>query len=235
MFKEKLLEDALRLYAGQHVLDRVLREGRQALEFAAHPATAAIMFIDLKGGVPLEPIKLLTPELLHSWLAQFHTLIADTIAEHKGVLDGFTGDAVLAYWDIAPDAEQAALALRCAERMVASVEALSRSQPEFPSVSLIIGLNTGLVRLGNHGTRKRMRHTVMGDVVNFASRLCNRCNEYGLPVLIGQATVRLAPDVAAVSEVDTIRIKGKDHPVTLYTFGSSYVRPKREAMFSPGI
>ncbi|HEY4371710.1 MAG TPA: adenylate/guanylate cyclase domain-containing protein [Burkholderiales bacterium] len=228
MFKEQLLKDALRLYAGQHVLDRVLREGRQALEYTTVRQVMTVMFIDFADIFPAD-FSGLTPDMLRSWRQGHHELVAECVAEHEGIVDTLMGDAVIAHWGMTPQVDHAALALRCAEKLQAEVSAIDAHHQArgLPGRRLMMGIHSGMVDLGNHGTPNRARYTVMGDAVNLASRLANRCNEYRVPALLTDAALALAGNAVATSEVDAIRVKGKDGKVTLHTLGKGYVR--REA------
>jgi adenylate cyclase len=239
MFREKLLQDALRHYAGQHVLDRVLREGRGALEYTAQRQVMTMLFIDVAGIFPDNQTPPFQPGTLRSWLLDYQTLVCRSIEEYHGTVDGFIGDAVMAHWNMLPQVDHAALALRCAEHLVSSIAALSAAQQTkgLPGMRPLIGIHSGQVDLGNHGTRDRMRFTVMGDAVNLAFRLCGRCYQYGVPVLLTDASLALAGNAVATSEVDTIRIKGKDNPIKLYTLGNAYVAPEKSVQgnaASPG-
>jgi adenylate cyclase len=235
MFKEKLLLDALRLYAGQHVLDRVLHQGREALAYTSQRQVMTLMFLDMQGMFPDEALPL-KPESLRPWLLGWHTLISRCIGEFRGTLDSFIGDAVIAHWNMLPQTDHAALALSCAERLVASINDHSAAQVAkgLPGMRRLIGIHSGMVDLGNHGTLERMRYSVMGDTVNLASRLCGRCSQYGVATLLTDSCLVLAGNAVATSAVDTIRVKGNDKPVKIYTLGSAYIPPPKPAWSAAG-
>jgi len=85
-------------------------------------------------------------------------------------------------------------------------------------IKAIVGVDTGQMHLGNFGTPERIKFTVMGDVLNLASQLCVRCNQYDVQVLVGGATLEYAGDAAPPARVvDSIRIKGQEDLTDIFT------------------
>jgi adenylate cyclase len=110
-------------------------------------------------------------------------------------------------------AVQAALAM--AQRLTALNDELRARG--LPKIGLGIGLNTGLVCVGDMGSDIRRSYTVMGDAVNLASRIEALTRHYGVDILAGEATRAAAGDGVAWVEVDRVRVKGKQQGVTLFT------------------
>jgi adenylate cyclase len=135
------------------------------------------------------------------------------------------GDCVMAFWGAPVDMpDHATLAVRAAIEMSEAVRELNRANRGSgrPPIGVGIGLNTGVMSVGDMGSDLRRSYTVMGDAVNLASRIEALTRHYGVSILIGEAT----RDAAAASasgaalgwiEVDRVRVKGKQQSVTLFT------------------
>ena len=179
-----------------------------------------VMFCDMRNFTRVS--ELLSPEDVRGLVNSFFSTMTAAIREHRGTLDKYIGDAIMAFWG-APvaDPAHAANATRAAVEMSLRLAALNTElrARALPEIGLGIGLNTGIVCVGDMGSRMRRSYTVMGDAVNLASRIEGLTRHYGVDLLVGEATRRAAGDAAgwAWVEVDRVRVKGKNRPVTLFT------------------
>jgi len=161
----------------------------------------------------------LDPRALSAFMNEFLTAMSLVIRnEHRGTLDKYVGDQIMAFWG-APvaDAQHARQAVAAGLAMLA---ALPKLNGEFrargwPEVRIGVGINTGPMRVGDMGSRIRRAYTVMGDAVNLASRLEGLTKHYGVDALVGPATRDAAKDVV-YREVDRVRVKGKGEPVAIF-------------------
>jgi adenylate cyclase len=145
------------------------------------------------------------------------TPLANEILAHRGTIDKFMGDAVMAFWN-APltDADHARQACRTALAMQASIVARNATRPETAEpVRLGIGLNTGACVVGNVGSPQRFDYSVLGDVVNTASRLEEMTKTYGVPIIIGEQTAVAASGFALI-EIGAAALRGKDRSEKLF-------------------
>jgi adenylate cyclase len=175
-----------------------------------------VLFTDIRGFTSIA--EGLDPKALAAFLNEFLTAMSLVIRTHRGTLDKYMGDAIMAFWG-APvaDPQHARHALAAAVAMQAE---LARLNPAFrargwPEIRIGIGLNTGPMSVGDMGSKLRKAYTVMGDAVNLASRLEGLTKAYGAGIIVGQATREAAPGIV-FRELDRVRVKGKDAPVAIY-------------------
>ena len=152
------------------------------------------------------------------------TPLSEVILAERGTIDKFMGDAVMAFWN-APliDAGHARNACIAALRMLQELERLNaawaaeaaaRGETASP-VRMGIGLNTGECCVGNVGSPQRFDYSILGDVVNVASRLEEMTKSYGVPIIAGERTAASAPGLAFL-EIDAVAIRGKERPERIF-------------------
>jgi adenylate cyclase len=132
-------------------------------------------------------------------------------------VDKFIGDAIMALFgapvrrdDHASEACQCALDMHDALREIRPM-----AEQRHIELAIGVGVNTGRMSVGNMGSEFRMAYTVMADAVNLASRLEALTRQYGVGILVGEATRAECPDIA-FQLVDRVRVKGKDVPVAIH-------------------
>jgi adenylate cyclase len=158
------------------------------------------------------------PAELVAAMNEYLSAMTDVIEAHGGFVDKYFGDAIVAVFG-APldDPHHTANAVRAALRCAAALGTLDRVTAVFgATVRQRIGLNSGAALVGNIGSRRRFNHTVMGDVVNLASRLEGANKLYGTTVLASQATVALTGNAFVWRELDAIRVKGRTEAVRIF-------------------
>jgi adenylate cyclase len=156
----------------------------------------------------------------------FLTPLTNAIIEHKGTIDKYMGDAIMAFWN-APlnDADHEINACEAALEMLRRVDTLNSQREQqakesgqrFIPLKVGVGINTGRCVVGNMGSDLRFNYSVLGDPVNLASRLEGQSKNYGLPIIVGSRTASAISDKFAVLELDCITVKGKTEPESVYT------------------
>jgi len=156
----------------------------------------------------------------------FLTPLTNTIIDHKGTIDKYMGDAIMAFWN-APlhDGSHETNACEAALEMLNRVETLNQQREQqaketgqrFIPIKVGVGINTGKCVVGNMGSDLRFNYSVLGDAVNLASRLEGQSKTYGLPIILGSKTASALQDKFAVLELDCITVKGKTEPESVYT------------------
>jgi adenylate cyclase len=152
------------------------------------------------------------------------TPLSDIVLAEGGTIDKYMGDCIMAFWNAPLDQpDHATRALTAAIAMEAALPAINaaiRSEmPEdgaAPDIRIGIGLNSGECVVGNMGSAQRFDYSVLGDAVNIASRLESLSKQYGVPIVIGEATARLLPD-ADLIEIDRTAVRGKQESIAVFT------------------
>ena len=177
----------------------------------------SVMFVDVRGFTTIS--EGLTPKALREYINLYLTAMSTDIRDsHRGTLDKYIGDAVMAFWG-APVAfpDHASRAVATALLMQASAARLNQDflRRGWPELKIGIGVNTGQMHVGDMGSQIRRAYTVMGDAVNLGSRLEGITKVYGAGIAVGESTRAAAPEFA-YRELDLVRVKGKNEPVAIF-------------------
>ena len=108
------------------------------------------------------------------------------------------------------------LACKCALKQLEVLNRMNEAWPPEKRLSIGIGINTGIMTVGNMGSLGRMNYTLMGDMVNLGARLEGTNKEYFTRIIISEFTYAQVKDKVVVRELDNIRVKGKNKPVLIY-------------------
>jgi adenylate cyclase len=194
------------------------------LKLGGETRDVTLLFADVRGFSRLS--EGMDAETLIRFVNRLFTPLSETILAHRGTIDKFMGDAVMAFWN-APvvDPDHAANACRAALAMQAEMDRLNREEAAqraaagepHRAIRLGIGLNTGPCCVGNVGSPQRFDYSVLGDAVNVASRIEDTTKIYGAPIIAGERTAREAGRLAFL-EIDTAaRLRGKERTERLFT------------------
>jgi adenylate cyclase len=115
-----------------------------------------------------------------------------------------------------PQEDHAILACKSAIRQMDRLRELNEEWPPEKRIDIGIGLNSGIMTVGNMGSLGRMNYTLMGDNVNLGARLEGTNKQYGTNIIISEYTYGLVKDRVIARELDNIRVKGKNKPVQIY-------------------
>lgn len=214
--ERKKLRRAFSQYVAPEVVSQIVAGGEELLKGEQKEAT--IMFSDVRGFTTIAE-KLSPPQLVRLLNCYFTPMTA-CVTARRGTLDKFIGDALMAFWNAPLDIErhpyQAVLAALDMQHALAELRpALDR---EFGiDMRMGIGINCGLVHVGNMGSTDLMDYTCIGENVNLASRLEGMCKRYGVNIVVS-ASVKAGcdPDISFLL-LDKIKVKGSDKPLKIYT------------------
>jgi adenylate cyclase len=203
-------------YVSRTVVDRILLDPARA-RLGGERKELTVLFSDIRSFSAFA--EGMGPEALASFLGEYLTPMTELVLDSGGTLDKYIGDAVMAFWAAPIDVpDHAARACDVALRMQEALVALNqrwRAEGK-PQIAIGIGINTGAMSVGNMGTPARFDYTVLGDQVNLGARLEALTKEYGVDILVGEATAKAAGNRFVFREVDVVRVKGRAGAAPVY-------------------
>jgi adenylate cyclase len=201
-------------YVSKRVVDELIKNPEK-LELGGVDREITVLFSDIRGFTTLS--ENLTPQELVSHLNEYLSAMTDIIFKYEGTLDKYVGDEIMAFWNAPVEqTEHAEHACRTALEMMEVLNELNRHWPEAKKLNIGIGMNTGIMTVGNMGSKNRMDYTLMGDSVNLGARLEGTNKIYGTNIIISEFTYEKIKDNFICRELDNIRVKGKLKPVKIY-------------------
>jgi len=219
-FYESMTRHRLADMFGQYVPPQLVEEMSRhpgKFSFAGESRELSVLFSDIRGFTTLS--ESLAADELKVLLNRYFTPITGIIFDHRGTIDKYIGDLVMAFWG-APisDPDHALHSIQAARQMLKATEEISAAfvSEGLPAISVGVGINSGLMNVGDMGSKYRRAYTVLGDAVNLASRLESSTKYYGVSLIVGERTRELALDHFIWRELDLVKVKGKDQPVRVY-------------------
>jgi adenylate cyclase len=205
----------LRRVFSQYVSPAVVEEvlALPELKLGGAKKTLTVFFSDIRSFTSIA--EKLTPEKLVHVLNEYLTAMTDLVFKHRGVVDKYMGDAIMAFWGAPlPDENHAYHTCLCSLAMVEKLK-------EKFDFKIGIGINTGEMVVGNMGSHERFDYTVMGDNVNLGSRLEGLNKEYGSGIIFSQFTLAELKKTNQEKNLvyrflDRVAVKGKNEPVEIY-------------------
>lgn len=221
-------------YLSPEVIALVIKDPN-LLKLGGEKMDLTVFFTDIRNFTTLS--EKLTPQELVDFMNEFHSAMTGIILEQGGTLDKYIGDAIMAFFGAPVEQPKHALiGCRTALLMMESLYECRKnwSFPGFSRIEIGVGISSGEMVVGNMGSIRRMSYTVMGDQVNLAARLEGLTKVYGVKILISQFThVRLDGEIVC-REMDSVRVKGRTKPVTIYEpFQADYFTGGRFAFIPP--
>ncbi|MEG4338955.1 response regulator [Microcoleus sp. D3_18_C2] len=183
------LSEKFQLFVPEQLLERIAPQGIESIQLGnATEEELTVLFCDIRGFTAIAESQ--QARKTFEWLNAFFTKMNECITSHGGFIDKYLGDAIMAVFD-QPNSH----AMNAIEAAVAMQETLqefnaSRHQYNLESpVNIGTGINTGIGMIGTLGSDRRMDSTVIGDVVNTASRLENLTKIYGCQIIVSENAI----------------------------------------------
>lgn len=215
--KSRFLKRAFSSYVSPELVNIIIRKP-EAMKLGGEKRIITVLFSDIRDFTTIS--EALEPERLVSLLNNYLDPMTRIVLRHRGMLDKYIGDAIMAIYNAPVELHRHAReAVLTALEMIEELKVLNErlKKQGYPEIRIGIGINTGEAIIGNMGTDMRFDYTAIGDTVNLASRLEGLNKFYGTEIIISASTyLNLSEGEFLTRELDLIRVKGKKEPVRIY-------------------
>jgi len=219
LYARKIEKEALTRERFQRLLSPAIAElvvsGEVEVERGGEARDVTVFFSDIRGFTAMSETR--PPQQIVDMLNVYFEQMVEIIFKYEGTLDKFVGDEIMALFG-APvsHADDAYRAVKVAVEQLRALEEWNRVRVAAgePPIHIGIGINTGSVVAGYLGSSKALEYTVIGDVVNTASRLCSSAG--ASEILISRSTYQLVADYFEVRELSPTQVKGKAQALQPY-------------------
>ncbi len=222
--EKRMLTETFGKYVSPQVVDNLI-DSPPVLGGVEQEIT--VLFSDIRGFTDMS--ETMSSQELVKYLNEYLTAMTNVILEYNGTLDKYVGDEIMCFWGAPlPQRDHRILAAKCALRQMEVLhefnDRMAQLKQEDPDwaflppkpIDIGIGINSGLMTVGNMGSAGRLNYTLMGDHVNLGARLEGINKAYGTNVIASENTWGEIRDKAIGRELDLIRVKGKQRPITIY-------------------
>lgn len=226
--KEAKIRNIFQRYVPQEVIDRFFENPESML--VGDNRVVSVLFSDIRSFTSISE-GMMPDDLVNSLNAYFSVMV-DIIMNHNGVVDKYIGDAIMAFFGAPVKHEDDAVqSVMAGIQMSESLDDFNRKQvaagkPEF---HIGIGINYGIVTVGNIGTERKMDYTVIGDMVNLASRLEGLTKTYKQELIISESLQRKVKDQVPCRHIDRVAVKGKKTGTDIFTAKRSLTTGEQQA------
>lgn len=214
--EKRFIKQTFSKFVSPKVVDELINSPEMA-KLGGERKTITVLFSDIRGFTTMS--ERMTPEQLVDHLNQYLQAMTDIVIKYDGTLDKYVGDEIMAFWGApVPQADHSLRACRAALEMMVKLNEMNQAWQHQgkEKINIGIGLNTGPMVVGFVGSTSRMDYTLMGDMVNLGARLEGTNKIYSTSIIISEFTYDEVKDHVIARELDLIRVKGKEKPVTIY-------------------
>jgi len=203
-------------YLAAPVVEEILKDPDK-LKLGGEEKELTVLFSDIRGFTTIS--ERLSPSQIEQLLNEYLTAMTTVVFEQGGTLDKYMGDAIMAFFG-AP-LEQPDHFLKACLTATGMIEELTVLQQKWkkkglPLFNVGIGVNSGIMVVGNMGSDSLFDYTVIGDNVNLGSRLEALNKQYGTSIIISEFTYNYVKDKFMFRELDLVQVKGKEKAVKIY-------------------
>ncbi len=227
--REQKIRNIFQKYVPKDVIERFFQNPEGML--VGENRNLSILFSDIRSFTTIsESMK--PDELVNSLNRYFQAMVEIIMDRHKGIVDKYIGDAIMALFGAPVMHEDDALAsVMAGLEMREALDAFNQRQKAggFPEFHTGVGINFGEVTVGNIGTEKKMDYTVIGDNVNLASRLEGLTKQYHQGIIISESLYEQVKDKVPCRLLDLVTVKGKTKGIKIYSVSRTLEAAEREA------
>ncbi|MEP6918777.1 MAG: adenylate/guanylate cyclase domain-containing protein, partial [Acidobacteriota bacterium] len=215
-YQKRVVKKLFGRYVSKDVYNQLIEHPDRA-ELGGKRREMSVLFSDIRGFTTVTEKG--NPEELVAQLNEYFSRMVEIVFVHKGTVDKFVGDMVMALFG-APldDVDHAEHAVQTAIEMVKELGALNRGWAArgMAELDIGVGVNSGEMIAGNIGSSSIMSYTVIGDNVNLGSRLESLNKDYKTRIIISDATRRRLKGEYDVGPLGDVVVKGKTRPIAIY-------------------
>ncbi|MCE5252323.1 adenylate/guanylate cyclase domain-containing protein [bacterium] len=214
--QKAMIRGAFAHYVPGKVVSELLKDPGM-LTLGGEERIMTVIFSDVAGFTTIS--ESLTPTQLVELLNEYLTAMTDIVLQYDGIIDKYEGDAIMAEFGAPlPDDDHAVKACFAAIEMQKKLVEMRKKLKEEGRAELRarVGINSGVMVVGNMGSREIFDYTVMGDNVNLSSRLEGANKVYSTYIMCSEATRKMAENEIITRELDLIRVKGKTEGVKVH-------------------
>jgi adenylate cyclase len=211
--REKI-KDAFSKFVNKEVAELALKGD---LKLGGEIKDVAVFFSDIRAFTAMS--EKLQPDEVVDFLNEYMTLMVKCVNDANGSVDKFIGDAIMAVWGVpvshGNDTENAINSALLMREVLLKFNK-GRGSLKKPIIKIGCGINTGPVVAGQIGSVDRMEYTVIGDTVNFASRIESLNKPFGTDILISADSYNIVKKIFNVAPMKKVKVKGKDNSQQIY-------------------
>jgi class 3 adenylate cyclase len=225
---EHKIRNIFQKYVPNEVIETFFKNPESML--VGEDRVVSILFSDIRSFTSIS--EQMQPDDLVSSLNRYFTKMVDIIMARNGTVDKYIGDAIMAFFGAPVKHEDDALqSVMAGIEMIDGLEEFNRQQREYgkPEFKTGIGINYGVVTVGNIGTDKKMDYTIIGDMVNLASRMEGLTKKYHQQLLISESLYLKIKDKLPCRLIDSVAVKGKTKGVKIFTAKKSLTEEENRA------
>lgn len=226
--REMKIRNIFQKFVPKHVIDEYFAAPESMLVGAER--NLAILFSDIRNFTTISE-EMNSRDIVES-LNQYFDHMVDRIMKNQGIVDKYIGDAIMAFFGAPAEDPQSALhAVQSALDMIDALQDFNSWQVSHGKkpIQIGIGINFGAVTIGNIGTERKMEYTVIGDMVNIASRIEGLTKYYHEPVLISNSVHRFVKNNFPCRLIDKVVMKGKTQSIEIYSVQREVMETEAEA------